>query len=231
MIDKSKVRFTIVTAGGIGSRMQQSMPKQFSELGNLPVLMHSIMRFKAYDSDMKIVLSLPKNSFSDWENLCRIHHFHLPVKTVAGGRTRFHSVQNALAEIPENALVAVHDGVRPLVSQQTIADAFAAAAEQGSAVPVFDIPFSVRKLEDAGSQSVLREHYKEVQTPQVFRADILKAAYSLDYSESFTDDASVLEAAGHKIFLTKGNRENIKITYPADLLIAEALLNHSEGLF
>lgn len=189
------------------------------------------MRFRQYDSAMKIVLSLPKDRFSEWEKLCRVHNFEPPFKTVAGGRTRFHSVRNALAEVPRNALVAVHDGVRPLAAEETIADAFTAADKYGAAVPVFDIPFSLRKLDNAESRSVVREQYKEVQTPQVFKSEILKTAYAGDYSESFTDDASVVEAAGHKIFLTKGNRENIKITYRADLIIAEALLNHSKGSF
>jgi 2-C-methyl-D-erythritol 4-phosphate cytidylyltransferase len=228
MIDKSKGKFTVITAGGIGSRMGLSVPKQFSELGNMPVLMHSIMRFREYDSDMKIVLSLPKDAFPDWVKLCRFHNFEAPYKTVKGGRTRFHSVRNALAEVPRNTLVAVHDGVRPLVAQQTIANAFAAAAEQGAAVPVFDIPFSLRKLEKGESRTVHREKYKEVQTPQVFKSELLKSAYEANYSENFTDDASVVEAAGHTIFLTQGNRENIKITYPSDLIIAEALLNHSQ---
>ena len=228
MIEKSKGCFTIITAGGIGSRMQAGIPKQFMLLNGLPILMQTINVFKRYDSSMKIVLSLPENFHTYWNELSIKYDYEQEVTLVAGGKTRFHSVQNALKEISGEGYIAVHDGVRPMVSQATISEAFRSAELYGSAIPVCDIPFSIRKVEDSGSRNVYRENYKEVQTPQVFEAQLLRKAYKQTYNKKFTDDASVVERVGGKIHLSKGNRENIKITYPADLKFAEIIMANNK---
>lgn len=224
MIDKSKVKFTIITAGGKGLRMGLELPKQYALLKGLPVLMHTVKRFHQFDRDMKIVLSLPTDSRVYWDKLCQKHNFKIPHQIVQGGATRFHSVQNALAHLPHEGLTAVHDGVRPLVSTETITAAFAAAEAHGAAVPVHEIPFSLRRIEGDTSMAVARSKYREVQTPQVFRNEMLHEAYALDYREGFTDDASMVEAAGYSVVLSPGNPENLKITYPSDLAMAEALI-------
>ncbi|MEA2043585.1 MAG: 2-C-methyl-D-erythritol 4-phosphate cytidylyltransferase [Bacteroidota bacterium] len=224
MIEKRQENFTIITAGGYGKRMKVAIPKQFAVIGSKPILMHTIERFLAYDASMQIVMSLPESEFENWGKLCENYQFTHDLTIVAGGKTRFHSIKNALRGTAGTGLIAVHDGVRPLVSGQTISEAFRTAKKYGSAVPICDIPFSIRKIKGEGSKAVNREQYKEVQTPQVFRAEILHKAYSQEYSEQFTDDASVVENMGQKIFLCSGNRENVKITYPSDMGYAESLL-------
>ncbi len=214
----------IIVAGGSGSRMQSDIPKQFIELNGLPILMHTLNRFHDYDSEMKLILVLPKNQIDYWNELCLKHQFALDYDVAFGGSSRFESVKNGLAKVQDNCLVGIHDGVRPFVSDETLNSCFFVAQLHGSAIPVTDSVESIRKLTTEGSESVYRQEYKMVQTPQVFHFSKLKDCYDQPYQEDFTDDASVYEKAGFKVFLAQGNRENIKITTPMDLLIGEALM-------
>ncbi|NOZ35349.1 MAG: 2-C-methyl-D-erythritol 4-phosphate cytidylyltransferase [Chlorobi bacterium] len=218
-------RFAIITAGGTGLRMKSQIPKQFLCVGDLPILMHTINRFYQFDNRINIILSLPENYLKYWENLCKKYNFRIPVTIVKGGKTRFHSIKNALDVIDKAGFVAVHDGVRPLVNAATIKRTFDEAEKLGNAVASCDIVFSIRKIEGQKNIGVNRTFYKEIQTPQTFNIQALKYAYNSDCKDEFTDDASVFEAAGHQIHLVKGNKENIKITSSEDLIIAEALLN------
>ncbi|MCF6184264.1 MAG: 2-C-methyl-D-erythritol 4-phosphate cytidylyltransferase [Bacteroidales bacterium] len=218
-------KYAIITAGGIGLRMESEIPKQFLCIGDLPILMHTINRFYQFDNHIKIILSLPENHLKYWENLCKKYKFTIPVTVVKGGKTRFHSIKNALDIIDEDGFVAVHDGVRPLVNIATIKRTFDKAEKLGNAVASSDVVFSIRKIEGQKNIGVNRTFYKEIQTPQTFNIQAIKQAYNLEYKKEFTDDASVFEAAGHQIYLVNGNRENIKITNSEDIIIAEALLN------
>ena len=218
-------KYVIIVAGGSGKRMGGEMPKQFLLVAGKPILMHTVEAFARADEGFKFILVLPEAHFSTWHSLVNEYNFTIPVTLVAGGAERFFSVKNALAHVPNGALVAVHDGVRPFASKETILEAFAVAAEKGSAVPVIDEVDSLRRVRAGESQAVNRSEYKRVQTPQVFQSTILKNAYNQEYSSLFTDDASVVESIGHAITLTTGNVENIKITTPHELLLAEALIN------
>lgn len=221
-------KYVIIVAGGKGLRMGGEIPKQFLPIGGKPVLMRTVEAFYQTDAETGIVLVLPKEQQDYWKELCRQYDFRISYTLADGGRTRFHSVQNGLQTVPEegsDVLIAVHDGVRPFVSSQVIQASFDEAARQGAVVPVLDMVDSVRQLSaDGSSMAVDRSRLKLVQTPQTFRADVLKNAYSQDFTELFTDDASVVEASGVSVALVPGNRENIKITTPFDLKIAEALL-------
>ena len=215
----------IVVAGGKGLRMQSDIPKQFIELQGKPVLMRTLEVFHHYNSSIRLILVLPSVQINFWKELCAKYSFNISHQIVAGGETRYESVKNGLAAIQDSGLVAVHDGVRPFVTIQTIARCFFEAEKYGSAIPVMDLEESIRQITEIGSQSVDRKAYRLVQTPQVFKSDMLKKAYEQDYSPLFTDDASVVEALGEKIKLVDGNRENIKITTAFDLKIAETILN------
>lgn len=218
-------KYVIIVAGGSGKRMGGEMPKQFLLVAGKPILMHTVEAFARACEAFKFILVLPEAHFSTWNELVEQYNFTIPVTLVAGGAERFFSVKNALAHVPDNALVAVHDGVRPFASIQTINDAFDVATEMGAAVPVIDEVDSLRRVQSGTSQAVNRSEYKRVQTPQVFSSTILKNAYNQEFSSLFTDDASVVESIGHTITLTTGNVENIKITTPHELLLAEALIN------
>lgn len=217
------IKIIIIVAGGKGERMQSKVPKQFLHIHGRPTLMHTLEVFKAYDTHLKLVLVLPTNQLTEWELLCKKHAFTIEHQIVKGGETRFHSVKNGLLTVREPSLIAVHDGVRPFVSTDTIARCFDAAEIFGTAIPVINVMDSVRQIKDHESISVNRNDYKLVQTPQVFLSQILIDAYEQDFSESFTDDASVVESMGTKIHLVDGNRENFKITTEFDLKMAEAL--------
>lgn len=206
-------------------RMGKDLPKQFLPIDGTPILMHTLQAFYDYDPSMTLIVVLPSDQQAYWSKLCGDYHFTIPHVVVRGGETRFHSVKNGLACINEEGLVAVHDGVRPFVHCDTIDRCFAAAQESGAAVPVVEVVDSLRKVEDEESKAVSRRDYRIVQTPQVFDISLLKEAYKQPYTVDFTDDASVVEAYGRKISLVEGNRENIKITSPFDLIIAEAFLN------
>ncbi|WP_161889451.1 2-C-methyl-D-erythritol 4-phosphate cytidylyltransferase [Pontibacter russatus] len=214
--------YAIIVAGGSGSRMQQELPKQFTEVAGKPVLMHTIERFYQYNPEVRLIVVLPQTQLAVWQELCRRHHFTVGHIAVAGGATRFASVKNGLEAVQGEALVAVHDGVRPFVETDTIKAAFEAAAIYGSAVVVVPPKDSVRELTQEGSRSVPRANYKLVQTPQCFRAGILRRAYEQPEQGHFTDDASVVEQLGEKIVLVEGSYRNIKITTPEDLVLAEA---------
>ena len=215
----------IIVAGGKGERMNTEVPKQFLELAGKPVLMHTIKQFYNYSTEIALVLVLPSTQIEFWNKLCQKYNFHISHQIVEGGSTRFFSVRNALSSIQNTDLIAVHDGVRPLVDEKTIERCFNEAERSGTAIPVIDSVDSIRKVTESGSISVDRKEYRLVQTPQVFRADILIKSYEQPYNESFTDDASVAEAAGFTIKLVEGNRENIKLTSIFDLKLAEALFS------
>lgn len=224
---KDMAKYIIIVAGGKGLRMGGEVPKQFLPIGEKPVLMRTMEVFYAFDAKIQIVLVLPVAQQAYWKKLCIQYAFTLPYLLADGGETRFHSVKNGLDMIPmdEEALVGVHDGVRPFVSTEVIARCYDEAVRTGAVVPVTDVVETVRHLVgDGKSVTVSREEYKLVQTPQVFSLSLLKKAYAQPYVPDFTDDASVVEALGHEVTLVKGNRENIKITTPFDLCIAEILV-------
>jgi len=215
----------LIVAGGRGTRMGGPQPKQFLELAGRPVLMHTLEAFDRWDASARLIVVLPEDQIDTWKRLCEAHVFGRIHRVVAGGETRFHSVRNGLGAVASNGLIAVHDGVRPLVAPSVIAACFAAAADGGAAVPVVPVVESVREVDaDGDSRPVDRTRLRVVQTPQVFRADVLRAAYRLPYDPRFTDDASVVEASGVAVRLVPGNRENIKLTTPMDLLLAEQLM-------
>lgn len=215
----------LIVAGGRGTRMGGPQPKQFLELAGRPVLMHTLEAFDRWDASARLIVVLPEDQIDTWKRLCEAHVFGRIHRVVAGGETRFHSVRNGLDAVASDGLIAVHDGVRPLVAPSVIAACFAAAADGGAAVPVVPVVESVREVDaDGGSRPVDRTRLRVVQTPQVFRADVLRAAYRLLYDPRFTDDASVVEASGVAVRLVPGNRENIKLTTPMDLLLAEQLM-------
>ena len=216
----------LIVAGGRGTRMGGPQPKQFLELAGRPVLMHTLEAFDRWDASARLIVVLPEDQIDTWKRLCEAHVFSRIHRVVAGGETRFHSVRNGLGAVASDGLIAVHDGVRPLVAPSVIAACFAAAADGGAAVPVVPVVESVREVDtDGGSRPVDRARLRVVQTPQVFRTDVLRAAYRLPYDPRFTDDASVVEASGVAVRLVPGNRENIKLTTPMDLLLAEQLMH------
>lgn len=227
------MRGIIVVAGGKGMRMGADVPKQFIPVGGKPILMHTLERFYAFDATMQIVLVLPVHMQDYWISLCKEYRFAVPYVLADGGETRFHSVLNGLAKVsPECTVIGVHDGVRPFVSLKVVEDCYSTAAKCGSAVPVIGVVETVRKIQKEGnvvvSTTVPRDDYRLVQTPQVFTSAILRKAYSQPYTDFFTDDASVVEALGERITLVDGNRENIKITTPFDLKLAELLCNSKQ---
>lgn len=219
------MEYALIVAGGKGLRMGGELPKQFLPIGGKPVLMRTIEAFYTYNPEIQIILVLPASQQSYWQGLCREHRFAIPHRIADGGETRFHSVKNGLELVEASGLVGVHDGVRPFVSGEVIARCYALAAEKKAVIPVTDVVETVRHLQGDTSRTVCRDEYKLVQTPQVFDSALLKQAYGQPYSPQFTDDASVVEAWGQPVYLTAGNRENIKITTPFDLKIAAALLD------
>ncbi len=217
-------KYCIIVAGGSGRRMKSAIPKQFLLLGGRPLLMRTIERFNSFDNTIEIILVLPSEHHSLWRGLIREYSFNISHKVVSGGEERFHSVKAGLSCVNETSLVAVHDGVRPLVSHDTIWRCFADAEEFGTAVPFVEPADSVRIIAGDDSRPYPRNEVRLIQTPQVFRSSLILSAYDRDFDPSFSDDASVAEAAGVTIHLTHGNRENIKITTPEDLTVAHALL-------
>jgi 2-C-methyl-D-erythritol 4-phosphate cytidylyltransferase len=217
--------FALIVAAGKGVRMGAGdIPKQFLLLKNKPVLMHTIEKFYNFNPKINIILVLAASCISFWENLCKQYNFDVPHTIVEGGAERFFSVKNGLSKVPDNAIVAIHDGVRPLVSFDTLQRCFAIAEKCGNAVPAVRCNDSVREILGRGSKIFDRNKIRLIQTPQTFASELIKAAYSQPFSEIFTDDASVLEAYGKKIVLVEGNSDNIKITTQADLKIAEVAI-------
>ena len=218
--------YIVIVAGGKGLRMGSDIPKQFLPIGGKPVLMRTLERFREYSADLQIILVLPEAQQDYWRQLCEKYHFDVKYQLANGGQTRFHSVQNGLSLVPDDAegVVGVHDGVRPFPSIEVIRNCFETTRTAKAVIPVIPVVETVRHLEGERSVTVPRDEYKLVQTPQTFDIQLLKAANRQPYNDGFTDDASVVESYGHEITLVDGNRENIKITTPYDLTVAEALL-------
>ena len=249
--------YIIILAGGKGLRMGSDIPKQFLPIGGLPVLMHTVKRFREYSKELNIILVLPKQQQEYWQALCDEYQFMEDYTIADGGETRFHSIKNGLKLIPDDAqgLVGVHDGVRPFPSVEVIRNCYETARREGSAIPVIPVVETIRHLEGQSyvtsfhdfchdsakrastmalaapkvqrSRTVPRDEYRLVQTPQVFDIQLHKKAYAQDYRDSFTDDASVVESMGHAVALVDGNRENIKITTPFDCIVAEGIINQA----
>lgn len=218
--------YIIIVAGGKGLRMGSDIPKQFLPIGGKPVLMRTLERFREYAEDLQIILVLPKAQQDYWHELCQKYDFKIKYWLADGGETRFHSVQNGLAKIPDDAegVVGVHDGVRPFPSIDVIRNCYETARTAKAVIPVIPVVETVRHLQGNTSETVPRNDYRLVQTPQTFDIQLLKAANKQPYNDGFTDDASVVEAFGFNTTLVEGNRENIKITTPYDLKIAEVLI-------
>lgn len=217
--------YVIIVAGGSGSRMLSAVPKQFLLLNGLPVLMHTIQAFHQTKSKPQIILVIPEDSHTYWNDLCQQYNFSIPHQLVNGGATRFHSVKNGLATIADdNAVVAVQDAVRPLTSIEIIDNSYQQATQTGNAVTAVKSRDSIRQVKNGASTALLRDEIYLVQTPQTFQYSQLKRAYEQDYNEGFTDDASVVEATGEAIHILEGSYQNIKITFPEDIAIAELLL-------
>jgi len=217
--------YAIIVAAGSGSRMHSVVPKQFLLLNGIPVLMHTINAFHNCQTQPKIIVVLPADSHAYWDSLCREHHFDIPHQLVSGGETRFHSVRNGIGLIDdEDAIIAIHDAVRPLISKETIDESYECAVKYGNAIVAIKSRDSVRQIKDNRSVSLVRDEIFLIQTPQTFQSEQLKKAYLQPYQASFTDDASVVEQTGVNINLIGGSYQNIKITFPEDIAIAEFLL-------
>lgn len=210
----------IITAGGVGKRMGTEIPKQFLLLAGQPILMRTLQQMQSFLPEAQFIITLPEEWKIEWKRLCKEHMCNIPHDVVSGGTERFHSVKNALEKcIGENILI--HDGVRPLVNKETVNRGMNSLKTHASSVPVLEIVESMRKRVEDINQSVNRSQYVVVQTPQCFHRKEIVRAYEVDFDPNFTDDASVLERAGHEIFLFEGNRENVKITQQSDLGLAE----------
>jgi len=216
--------YAVIVAGGSGKRIQSGIPKQYLELVGKPVLMHTLERFKAFDNAIEIITVLPENQLRFWGELQKKYSFDVPHTLVKGGKARFFSVRNGLKFVDSPGLVAIHDGVRPFVSVDTIKRCFETAEKLGNAIPVISPSDTLRMISGEENKPINRLQVKQVQTPQVFNTDLIKNAYLQEYMPEFTDDATVLERTGVRINLVDGNRENIKITNPEDLVISTALL-------
>jgi 2-C-methyl-D-erythritol 4-phosphate cytidylyltransferase len=218
-------KFAVIVAGGTGSRMNNSIPKQFLLLQGKPVLFYTINSFlQAYD-DLQIILVLPEDHIAAGQEIIDAFFDYSRIQLAVGGRTRFHSVQNGLQLVDEESIVFVHDAVRCLVSVSLIKRCYDAAMETGSAIPVVDSKDSVRLITEDGNEALERSYVKLVQTPQTFHSKILLPAYQIDYKDKFTDEATVVEAFGLKVKLVTGEENNFKITRPVDLIMAEQLLS------
>ncbi len=221
--------YAIIVAGGSGTRMQSQVPKQFIPVGGLPVLMHTIQRFRSFSATLQIILVLPESQIPAWHQLCAAYDFQVVHTIVAGGQTRFLSVQNGLqAIVGTEGLVAIHDGVRPFVPTEVIGHSFEAAAIYGTGVVAVASKDSVRVVATTGNQAIDRQTIRLVQTPQTFQVALLKKAFAQAPHPDFSDDASVAEAAGYAIHLVEGSYHNIKITTPEDLLIAEVFVGQQK---
>lgn len=215
----------IIVAGGQGTRMKSELPKQFLSIGGIPVIIRTLQNWMSLKQNFRFIVALPKNHIDYFENLVSQHLPGFSCLLSAGGETRFHTVQNALEKAPDTGLIAIHDAVRPFVSHRVILSCLETCRIMGNAIPVMEIPESIRQLDGKDSRPVSREQFRIVQTPQVFRSELVKKAYRQDFHTSFTDDASVVESTGIKIHLVEGNRENIKLTNPEDLALATLMLD------
>lgn len=213
----------IITAGGTGKRMGGEIPKQFMEVAGKPILCHTISLFHEFNKSSQILVTLPESWLNYWEELINTYQFDVPHQVITGGQERFHSIKNALQHCTE-PIVMVHDGVRPLVSKETLNRCVAALEDHNAVIPVVSVKESLRRLSGQQSEALIRSEYRNVQTPQCFEKSVLEQAYAQDYHNGITDDASLVEQSGEYIHCVEGNDENIKITTPMDLILAEALL-------
>ena len=213
----------MIVAGGSGTRMQSELPKQFIKLKGEPILMHTIRAF-SFDG-IKVIVVLPKSQIVFWKELCQKQAFFLEHKVVEGGKTRFESVKSGLKSIEANeGLVAIHDGVRPIIKKEIINSSFLYAEKNGNAIVSVPLKDSIREINESQNEHKDRNKYRLIQTPQTFQLQLIRSAFEVDYKTHFTDDASVLEYAGNKINLIDGDYRNIKITTPEDLIVAESFL-------
>ncbi len=218
-------RSSIIVAGGSGKRMGGPIPKQFMLVKGKPLLCWTIEAFRAFDPAMPIIVVLPEGQIAIWKALCIGHGFLVEHEVVSGGEERFHSTRNGLAVVKGDGVVAVHDGVRPLVSKELIARCFAAAEEHGAAIPVVPITSSVRLVEGDSSRAIDRTGMRAVQTPQCFQVALLRAAFAAPYDPAFTDEATLVERTGTKVHLVPGEEKNLKVTTPVDIRLAEIILS------
>jgi 2-C-methyl-D-erythritol 4-phosphate cytidylyltransferase len=217
--------YALIVAGGKGTRIKSKLPKQFIELNGLPILMHTINAFLRYSENVNVILVLPEDDFETWATLCKKHNFNKKLILQKGGDTRFQSVKNGLEKIKGEGLVAIHDGVRPLVSEDIIGASYRLAAVHQSAVAAVRLKESIRMTDQDNTKAMDRSRFRLIQTPQTFEVTLIKKAYQTKDDPSLTDDASVAERSGHTISLFEGSYENIKITTQEDIIVAEALLN------
>ncbi len=222
--------YALIVAGGKGTRIKSEVSKQFIELNGKPIILHTIEAFLKYSSDLSIILVLPKEDFKTWEVICEKFNFNKTIILQKGGDTRFQSVKNGLDKIDGEGLVAIHDGVRPLVSADLIGASFRLAAVHGSAVAAVRLKESIRMTDQDNTKAVDRSKFRIIQTPQTFELQLIKKAYQIKEDQNLTDDASVAEKSGHVISLFEGSYENIKITTAEDLIVAEALMKSAEAL-
>ncbi len=217
-------KYAVIVAGGKGVRMGSAVPKQFLPLNGQPILYHTIKAFADAYADIQLVLVLPQDQLSYAQMVLQSFPERIDITIVAGGETRYHSVQNGLKVVDRESIVFVHDGVRPLVTPQLIQRCYEMALERGSAIPSIPVTDSMRILEDDDSRPVDREQMRIIQTPQTFRGEVILPAFELEWQSSFTDEATVVEAYGDVVHLVEGERSNIKVTTPEDMIVAEALL-------
>lgn len=220
-------KYAVIVAGGRGLRMGAAVPKQFLPILGKPLLCYAIQAFAATIRGIHIILVLPSDQLNSAKTVLKSYLGNIEVTTVAGGETRYESVQNGLKKVNNDGVVFIHDGVRPLISQDLIQRCYQQAIEKGSAIPVIPVMDSIRILEDGASHPINREHLRIIQTPQTFMTSIILPAFQQEYHASFTDEANVVEAHGTSVHLINGALENIKVTTPEDMLIAETLLKAS----
>lgn len=213
----------IITAGGIGKRMGGSIPKQFLLLNDKPILMHTIEHIHAFDPSAELIVTLPQDYLKDWDEMCQKYAFDIPHEVISGGEERFDSIKNALGKATGD-WIAVHDGVRPFIRKSVLNQLLLEVKSHRAVIPVIPVKETLRIADGENNATVQRDHYRIVQTPQVFEAKLLKKAYEQKYVTSFTDDASVVESIGSRVHLIPGNDENIKITTPLDLSLAALIL-------
>ncbi len=216
-------RYAILVAGGTGSRMKSELPKQFLSFGGKAILSHTIDRFYQFDNEIQLIVVLPDSSLKHWDDLVKKNPPPCPITIAKGGETRSDSTRSGLSFVPNNVLVAIHDAVRPILSEALLERCFEAAEKYGNACPGIIPVDSLRKKENDQSFAVNRSEYFQVQTPQCFQSTLIKSAFEITSDNSFTDETSLFEKAGHTIYLVEGDRWNIKITFPEDLIVAEAL--------
>jgi 2-C-methyl-D-erythritol 4-phosphate cytidylyltransferase len=221
-------RYAVIVAAGSGMRMGAPIPKQFLEVGGKPILMHTLNRFVAFDASIRLVVVLHPDYVEFWRSLCDKHDYSVPHAIVSGGSERFFSVQKAIQSLvdTEDAIVGIHDAVRPMVSVDTLERCYATAQAMGGAVPCLSVNDSMRIVDADGNRSVDRSSLRIIQTPQCFSLNLLRRAFTQEYNTAFTDDASVVEALGESIVLVEGNRENIKVTTPEDMHWLNVLLTN-----